>query len=56
MLWKWLGDEGFEDLPLDDLWDRIKSMCCRPGRAGVNIFPEEEEEGESVPGESVDSL
>jgi hypothetical protein len=21
MLWKWFGDKGFEDLPLDDLWD-----------------------------------
>jgi hypothetical protein len=49
MLWKWFGDKGFEDLPLDDLWDWIKSLCCKPGRAGHNILSEEEEEGESVP-------
>lgn len=29
--------------------DLIKSVCCRPGRAGNNILPAEEEEGKSVP-------
>ena len=49
VLWRWLSDKGFEDLQPCDVLDLIKSVCCRPGRAGDNILPEEEEEGESVP-------
>ena len=49
VLWRWLGDKGFEHLQPYDVLDLIKSLCCRPGRVGDNILPEEEEEGESVP-------
>jgi hypothetical protein len=49
VLWRWLGGKGFEDLQPYDVLDLIKSLCCRPGRAGDYILPEEEEEGESVP-------